>query len=128
MPRTTGEINRSRQFAERQLVETCSVIRPSDTLSDSGYPTDSDTTVLSNVPCLIQRATSDPFEASISGQVQAVSEFVGLFPYDFEARATDVIERGDDRFSINGPDTASMTMYGESLTTLFLTVVGTGPS
>lgn len=102
MPKTAGELARSRRDIGRALTETCTLKRPAATLTDDGYPSDSETTVAEDVPCRLSGTGMNPWEQQIGGQVQAVGTYTLMLPYGTDIRGTDIVELGSRRFEVLG--------------------------
>lgn len=102
MPKTAGELARSRTDAARFMTATCDIKRPSTTLSDDGYPSDSETTVASGVSCRIVAKAMNPWESQSGGQVRAVSGYTIMLPYNTDIDPEDVIVSGVRRFEVVG--------------------------
>jgi hypothetical protein len=102
MPKTAGELARSRIDAERTLTARCDIVRPAGGLTDDGYPATGETFVARDVPCRLGRGMMPPWERVVGGQLRATETYALFLPADTALGSPDVIAIGTRRFEVVG--------------------------
>lgn len=95
-----AQIDHKRRLATERIRRfglTCSIRRPSKTLSDDGYPLDSETVVANGVPCMMANIddAAERVERVVAGQVQSQDVSALLVPWDTDVRAEDRVQLAD---------------------------------
>ncbi len=101
-------IDHKRRLATERLRRSglrCSILRPSPALTTDGTPGTGETTIATDVPCMLTdtEAAGERSEQMLAGQLQSVTILSLLVPWDTDVRAQDRVQLADGtRYEIGG--------------------------